>query len=77
MLSRRWMKMSEKEETINTKVKVLVVILFTIITITVIHILINEGMAKEQGITLINPTNVTNETFRNGLPVYKDILTGI
>ena len=71
------MKMTEKEETINTKVKILVVILFTIITITVIHLLINEGMAKEQGITLINPTNVTNETFWNSLPVYKDMLTGI
>jgi hypothetical protein len=71
------MKMIENEETINTKIKIIVVILFTIITITVIHILINEGMAKEQGITLINPTNVTNETFRNSLPVYKDMLTGI
>ena len=70
--------MSEKEETINAKVKMLVVvILFTIITITVIHLLINEGMAKEQGITQINPTNVTNETFQNSLSVYKDILTGI
>ena len=71
------MKMIENEETINTKIKIIVVILFTIITITVIHILINEGMAKEQGITLINPTNVTNETFRNNLPAYKDILTGM
>ena len=71
------MKMTEKEETINTKVKIVVVILFTIITITVIHLLINEGMAKEQGITQINPTNVTNETFQNSLSVYKDILTGI
>lgn len=71
------MKMIENEETINTKIKIIVVILFTIITITVIHILINEGMAKEQGITLINSINVTNETFRNSLPVYKDMLTGI
>jgi hypothetical protein len=71
------MKMIENEETINTKIKIIVVILFTIITITVIHILINEGMAKEQGVTLINPINVTNETFRNSLPVYKDMLTGI
>jgi hypothetical protein len=71
------MKMIENEETINTKIKIIVVILFTIITITVIHILINEGMAKEQGITLINPTNVTNEAFRNNLPVFKDMLTGI
>ncbi|MGI0052554.1 MAG: hypothetical protein ACRD8K_12545 [Nitrososphaeraceae archaeon] len=69
--------MIENEETINTKIKIIVVILFTIITITVIHILINEGMAKEQGVTLINPINVTNETFRNSLPVYKDMLTGI
>ena len=61
--------MIENEETINTKIKIIIVILFTIITITVIHILINEGMAKEQGITLINPTTVTNETFRNSLPV--------
>jgi hypothetical protein len=71
------MKMIENEETINTKIKIIVVILFTIITITVIHILINEGMAKEQGVTLLNPINVTNETFRNSLPVYKDMLTGI
>jgi hypothetical protein len=71
------MKMIENEETINTKIKIIVVILFTIITITVIHLLINEGMAKEQGITLINPTNVTYETFQNSLPIYKDILTGI
>ena len=69
--------MIENEETINPKIKIIIVILFTIITITVIHLLINEGMAKEQGITLINPTNVTNETLQNGLPVYKDMLTGI
>jgi hypothetical protein len=71
------MKMIENEETSNTKIKIIMVILFTIITITVIHLLINEGMAKEQGITQINPTNVTNETFQNSLSVYKDILTGI
>ena len=69
--------MIENEETSNTKIKIIMVILFTIITITVIHLLINEGMAKEQGITQINPTNVTNETFQNSLSVYKDILTGI
>jgi hypothetical protein len=71
------MKMIENEETVNTKIKIIIVILFTIITITVIHLLINEGMAKEQGITLINPTNVTNETFQHSLLIYKDILTGI
>ncbi len=69
--------MIENEETSNTKIKIIMVILFTIITITVIHLLINEGMAKEQGITQINLTNVTNETFQNSLSVYKDILTGI
>ncbi len=69
--------MIENEETINTKIKIIIVILFTIITITVIHLLINEGMAKEQGISQINPTNGTHETFQNSLPVYKDILTGI
>jgi hypothetical protein len=71
------MKMIENEETINTKIKIIVVILFTIITITVIHILINEGMAKEQGITLNNQINVTTEIFRNSFPVYKDMLIGI
>jgi len=65
MLYSRWMKMTEKEETINIKVKILVVILFTIITITVLHILINEGMAQEKGITPIDPKNVTNQTLQD------------
>jgi hypothetical protein len=71
------MKMTEKEETINTKVKILVVILFTIITITVLHILINESMAQEKGITLIDSKNVTNQTLHNITPEHINVLTYI
>ncbi|HEU4483834.1 MAG TPA: hypothetical protein VFR65_12365 [Nitrososphaeraceae archaeon] len=69
--------MTEKEETINTKVKILVVILFTIITITVLHILINESMAQEKGITLIDSKNVTNQTLHNITPEHINVLTYI
>ena len=71
------MKMTEKEETINIKVKILVVILFTIITITVLHVLINESMAQEQGITPVAPKNVTNQTLHDLTPEHTDVLTGI
>jgi len=71
------MKMTEKEETINTKVKILVVILFTIITITVLHILINESMAQEKGVTLIDSKNVTNQTLHNITPEHINVLTYI
>jgi hypothetical protein len=71
------MKMTEKEETINTKVKILVVILFTIITITVLHILINESLAQEKGITLIDSKNVTNQTLHNITPEHINVLTYI
>lgn len=71
------MKMTEKEETINTKVKILVVILFTIITITVLHILINESLAQEKGITPIDPKNVTNQTLHNITPEHINVLTYI
>lgn len=69
--------MTEREETINTKVKILVVILFTIITITVLHILINESMAQEKGITLIDSKNVTNQTLHNITPEHINVLTYI
>lgn len=69
------MKMTEREETINTKVKILVVILFTIITITVLHILINESLAQEKGITLIDSKNVTNQTLHNITPEHINVLT--
>ena len=69
------MKMTEKEEPINTKVKILVVILFTIITITVLHILINESMAQEKGITSVDPKNVSDLTLQNIIPEHTDVLT--
>jgi len=70
--------MSEKEETINTKVKMLVVvILFTIIPITVLHILINESMAQEKGITPIDPKNVTNQTLQDIPTEDRDMSTGL
>jgi hypothetical protein len=69
--------MTEKEETINIKVKILVVILFTIITITVLHILINESIAQEKVITSIDPKNVTNQTLQDITLGHTDVLTGI
>ena len=71
------MKMTEKEETINIKVKILVVILFTIITITVLHVLINESMAQEKGITPIDPKNVTNQTLQDIPTEDRDMSTGL
>ena len=71
------MKMTEKEETINIKVKILVVILFTIITITILHILINESMAQEKGIIPIDPKKVINPTLQDVTPEHTDVLTGI
>ena len=69
--------MTQEEERINTKVKILVVILFTIITITVLHILINESMAEEKGIIPIAPKKVTNQTLQDVTPEHPDVLTGI
>jgi hypothetical protein len=71
------MKMTEKEETINTKVKILVVILFTIITITIPHSLINESLAQEKGITPIDPKNVTNQTLQDIPTEDRDMSTGL
>ena len=68
--------MTEKEERIN-KVKILVVILFTIITITVLHVLINESMAQEKGIIPIDPKNVTNQTLQDIPTEDRDMSTGI
>jgi len=69
--------MTEKEETINTKVKILVVILFTIITITILHSLINESLAQEKGITLIDPKNVTSQTLQDIPTEDRDMSTGL
>ncbi len=71
------MKMTKNEEAINTKVKIVIVILFTIITITVLHILMNEGMAQEKGITPIDPQNVTNQTLQDIPSEDRDMSTGI
>ena len=69
--------MTEKEETINTKVKILVVILFTIITKTIPHSLINESLAQEKGITPIDPKNVTNQTLQDIPTEDRDMSTGL
>ena len=69
--------MTQKEERINNKVKILVAILFTIITITVLHVLINESIAQEKGITPIDPKNVTNQTLQDIPTEDRDMSTGI
>lgn len=69
--------MFEKEEKSNTKVKMLVVILFTIISITVLHIIINESIAQEKGITPIDPKNVTNQTLQDIPTEDRDMQTGL
>lgn len=69
--------MLEKEEKSNTNVKMLVVILFTIISITVLHILINESIAQEKGITPIDPKNVTNQTLQDIPTEDRDMSTGL
>ena len=71
------MNMFEKEEKSNTKVKMLVVILFTIISITVLHIIINESIAQEKGITPIDPKNVTNQTLQDIPTEDRDMSTGL
>jgi len=69
--------MFEKEEKSNTQVKMLVVILFTIISITVLHIIINESIAQEKGITPIDPKNVTNQTLQDIPTEDRDMSTGL
>jgi hypothetical protein len=71
------MKMTQKEERINNKVKILLVILFTITTITVLHVLINESIAQEKGITPIDPKNVTNQTLQDIPTEDRDMSAGI
>ena len=69
--------MSEKEETFINKGKILVALLFTIITIPVLYILINESMAQEKGITPIDPKNVTNQTLQDIPTEDRDMSTGL
>jgi len=69
--------MTEKEKTINTIGKILVVLLFTIITITILPILINDSTAQEKGITPIDPKNVTNQTLQDIPTEDQDMSTGL
>jgi hypothetical protein len=69
--------MTEKEETNNTKVKILELLLFTIITITILPILINDSMAQEKGITPVDPKNVTNQTLQDIPTEDQDMSTGL
>ena len=69
--------MTEKEETNNTKVKILVVLLFTVITITILHILISDSKAQEKGITPVDPKNVTNQTLQDIPTEDQDMSTGL
>ncbi|HEU5462067.1 MAG TPA: hypothetical protein VFU79_07335 [Nitrososphaeraceae archaeon] len=69
--------MTEKEETNNTKVKILVVLLFTVITITILHILISDSTAQEKGITPVDPKNVTNQTLQDIPTEDQDMSTGL
>jgi hypothetical protein len=69
--------MTEKEKTINTIGKILVVLLFTIITITILPILINDSTAQEKGITPVDPKNVTNQTLQDIPTEDQDMSTGL
>ncbi len=51
--------------TFHTKFKILFGILFTIITIITIPFFMNSCMAEENGITPIDPKNVTNQTLQD------------
>jgi hypothetical protein len=57
--------------------KIVLGILFIIITITIIPLLVNESMAQTPGITPIDPKNVTNQTLQGYPTEDKDMSTGI
>ena len=61
----------------HTKFKILFGILFTIITIITIPVFMNTGMAEENGITPIDPKNVTNQTLQDIPTEDRDLSTGI
>ena len=64
----------------GTKFKILLGILFTIITITTVPILIKDSSIlaqQEQGITPTDPKNVTNQTLQDYPTEDKDLSTGI
>ena len=66
-----------QDGTFHTKFKILFGILFTIITIITIPIFMNTGMAEENGITPIDPKNVTNQTLQDYPTEDRDMSTGI
>ena len=66
-----------QDGTFHTKFKILFGILFTIITIITIPIFMNIGMAEENGITPIDPKNVTNQTLQDIPTEDRDLSTGI
>lgn len=66
-----------EDGTFHTRFKILFGILFTIITIITIPNFMNTGIAEENGITLIDPTNVTNQTLQDIPTEDRDLSTGI
>ena len=66
-----------EDGTFHTSFKILFGILFTIITIITIPVFMNVGMAEENGITPIDPKNVTNQTLQDIPTEDRDLSTGI
>ena len=66
-----------EDGTFHTNFKILFGILFTIITIITIPVFMNIGMAEENGITPIDPKNVTNQTLQDIPTEDRDLSTGI
>jgi hypothetical protein len=66
-----------EDGTLHTIFKILFGILFTIITIITIPVFMNIGMAEENGITPIDPKNVTNQTLQDIPTEDRDLSTGI
>ena len=69
--------MTDKDGTFHTRFKILFRILFRIITIITIPVFMNIGMAEENGITPIDPKNVTNQTLQDIPTEDRDLSTGI
>jgi len=66
-----------EDGTFHTRFKILFGILFTIITIITIPVFMNTGIAEENGITLIDPKNVTNQTLQDIPTEDRDLSTSI
>ncbi len=63
--------------TFHTRFKILFGILFTISTIITIPVFTNIGIAEENGITPVDPKNVTNQTLQDIPTEDRDMSTGI